>query len=213
MLDMVRIPSVNLPGDMDDIASYIRSWMEKRGFIVETYEPRKGRISLVTEIGEEKRPTLILNGHMDVVPTGDLKRWKFPPYSGDIREGKILGRGATDMKGGLTSIIAAFTAISNVVEKLPGKLILTAVPDEETGGEHGSSWLVKTGKVQGEACLIGEPSGIHGSFIGEKGLCWLRLESRGIPAHGSLPMLGENAIEKLARASVAMATAVWKPKV
>jgi len=197
--DMVRIPSENPPGDMGEMASFLRGFLEERGFAVEAYEPEKGRINLVARIGAGE-PTLILNGHMDVVPAGDRERWDFPPYCGELREGKILGRGATDMKGGLTSLIAAFVAVSQAVGDLPGTLVLTIVPDEETGGEHGSRWLVETGKVRGEACLIGEPTSMVGSFVGEKGICWLRLSARGVPAHGSLPMLGENAIEKLAAA-------------
>jgi len=198
--DMIKIPSENPPGDMSEVASFIRSWLNDHGFIVDSYEPEKGRVSLVTTVGEEEKPALILNGHMDVVPAGDLKSWKFPPYCGEVKEGKILGRGASDMKGGLTSAIAAFVAISNIVEKLPGRIILTAVPDEETGGVHGAGWLVENDKIRGDACLIGEPTGLAGAFIGEKGICWLRLEAKGVPAHGSLPMLGENAIEKLTRA-------------
>jgi succinyl-diaminopimelate desuccinylase len=198
--DLVRIPSENPPCNMTEISSFIRGWLEDRGFTVEAYEPEKGMISLVTKIGEAERPALILNGHMDVVPAGDPKRWEFPPYCGEVRGGKILGRGATDMKGGLTSFIAAFTVVSELAEGLPGRLILNAVPDEETGGQYGSKWLVDTGRVYGDACLIGEPSGIISSFVGEKGLCWLRLKSKGLPGHGSLPMLGENAIEKLAKA-------------
>jgi len=197
--DMVRIPSENPPGDMGQMASFLRGFLEERGFAVEAYEPEKGRINLVARIGAGE-PTLILNGHMDVVPAGDRERWDFPPYCGELREGKILGRGATDMKGGLTSLIAAFVAVSQAVGDLPGTLVLTIVPDEETGGEYGSRWLVETGKVRGEACLIGEPTSMVGSFVGEKGICWLRLSARGVPAHGSLPMLGENAIEKLAAA-------------
>ena len=198
--EMVKIPSENPPGDMSEIASFIRSWLDDRGLNTESYEPEKGRISLVSSLGEGKGSTLILNGHMDVVPAGDLKRWEFPPYCGEVKKGKILGRGAADMKGGLTSLIMGFEAISKVIEKIPGKIILTVVPDEETGGAYGTGWLVENNKVLGDACLIGEPSGISGCFIGEKGLCWLRLEAKGVPAHGSLPMLGENAIEKLARA-------------
>jgi len=198
--DMVRIPSENPPGDMSEIASFVRGYLEDRGFAVEADEPEKGRISLVTKMGEAKEPALILNGHMDVVPAGDRERWDFPPYCGELREGKILGRGATDMKGGLASLIAAFTAISEVAGDLPGTLILTAVPDEETGGQYGSQRLVETGEVRGDACIIGEPTSLVGSFVGEKGLCWLKLSSKGVPAHGSLPMLGENAIEKLVAA-------------
>lgn len=198
--DMVKIPSENPPGDMNGISSFIRSWLEDRGFTVELFEPEKGRISLVTATGDGQGPTLLLNGHMDVVPAGDPKQWEYPPFSGEVKEGKILGRGATDMKGGLSSVIAAFVAVSEVAEELSGKILLVAVPDEETGGLYGSSWLLENNKVAGDACLIGENSGIRESWIGEKGCCWLHLETRGTPAHGSLPMLGENAIEKLTRA-------------
>lgn len=198
--DMVKIPSENPPGDMGTIASFIRSWLEDRGHTVKMYEPRKGRINALARIGEGKGSALILNGHMDVVPAGDSKRWSFPPFCGKVKGGKILGRGATDMKGGLASLMAAFVTVSEFAKHLAGKLVLTIVPDEETGGEFGSKWLVERGKVAGDACLIGEPSGVRASFIGEKGLCWLRLGSKGLPGHGSLPMLGENAIEKLARA-------------
>lgn len=197
--DMIKIPSENPPGDMSEIASFIRDWLKDQGFTVETYEPKKGRINLVTKICGLKKPVLILNGHMDVVPAGDPKRWDFPPYCGEIKGGKVLGRGATDMKGGLASIIAAFTAVSAVREP-QGTLILTIVSDEETGGEYGTKWLLDTGKIHGDACLIGENSSLYTSFIGEKGLCWLRLKSRGTSAHASCPALGENAIEKLMRA-------------
>ena len=198
--ELVKIPSENPPGDMGDIALFVKGWLEKRGLKVETYEPERGKVSLISKIGEVDKPALILNGHMDVVPAGDPKRWDFPPYCGEVKGGKVLGRGATDMKGGLTSIIVAFTTVFQLVKALPGRVILNAVPDEETGGEHGSGWCVKIGKVQGDACLIGEPSGIRHSFIGEKGICWLRLNSEGVPAHGSLPMFGDNAIEKLVKA-------------
>lgn len=198
--ELVKIPSENPPGDVKDIASFIEDWLETRGLKVEAYEPERGRVSLISKIGETDRPAIILNGHMDVVPAGNPKRWNFPPYCGEVKGSKVLGRGATDMKGGLTSIIVAFATVFQVVKALPGRVILNAVPDEETGGEYGSGWCVKTGKVQGDACLIGEPSGIRHSFIGEKGICWLRLNSEGVPAHGSLPMLGDNAIEKLVKA-------------
>ena len=70
----------------------------------------------------------------------------------------------------------------------------------ETGGEHGARWLVEQGLLRGDACLMAEPSTIHASVVAEKGICWLKVRAPGRPAHGSLPMLGENAIEKAARA-------------
>ena len=197
---MVKIPSENPPGDMTEIASFITSWLGGRGFAVEAYEPEKGKINLVARTGGTEGPALILNGHMDVVSAGDPERWDFPPYCGEVRGGRILGRGAADMKGGLASIMMASTAILEVLGDSPGGLVLNVVSDEEVGGHYGSEWCVQNSKVEGDACIIGEPTGANSSFVGEKGICWLRLESRGIPAHGSLPMLGENAIERLVKA-------------
>lgn len=197
--DMISIPSENPPGDARAIASFIKSWLEDHSSTVEVYEPETGKVSLVAKTGKDLSPSLILNGHMDVVPAGDQERWKLPPFCGEIKEGRIHGRGATDMKGGLTSILVAFVALLNIADDLPGRLVLNAVPDEETGGLYGSKWCLDNGKVQGDACLIGEPTGTINSFLGEKGVCWLRLSAKGVPAHGSLPMMGENAIEKLIR--------------
>lgn len=194
--EMVKIPSENPPGDMSEMAYFIRNLLENHGIPVESYEPAKGKINLVAKIGEG-RPSLILNGHMDVVPAGDTTRWDFPPFSGEIKEGKIFGRGATDMKGGLSSIISAFILVFDTFESLSGTVTLAIVPDEETGAEYGARWLTENRKVQGDACLIGGAP-MNGCLIGEKGLCQLRLKSTGTPAHGSLPMLGDNAIEKLA---------------
>lgn len=195
--NMVRIPSENPPGDMSEIALFIQKYLEEHDLPVQKYEPEKGRISLVSTIGNKREPSLILNGHMDVVPAGDKDRWDFPPFSGKIKDGKILGRGSTDMKGGLTCLIAAFSIINQYVDNLPGTITLTVVPDEETGGAYGTSWLIDSGKVKGNACIVGEPGSLEKTYVGEKGACWLQLSSKGIPAHGSLPVFGENAIEKL----------------
>jgi len=198
--EMVKIPSENPPGDMREIASFIAGWLGDYGFFVEAYEPDKGKVNLVAKIGGMEGPALILNGHMDVVSAGNAERWDFPPFCGEVRGGRILGRGAADMKGGLASIMMASTAVLEILGDPPGRLVLNIVSDEEVGGHYGSEWCVENGKVDGDGCIIGEPTGANSSFVGEKGICWLRLKSKGIPAHGSLPMLGENAIERLVRA-------------
>jgi len=195
--NMVKIPSENPPGDMSEIALFIQNYLEDHDLPAHKYEPEKGKISLVSTIGNKKEPSLILNGHMDVVPAGDKDRWDFPPFSGKVEGGKILGRGSTDMKGGLTCLIAAFSIINQYVDNLPGTITLSVVPDEETGGDYGTSWLIDNEKVKGNACIVGEPGSLDKTYVGEKGACWLRLSSKGIPAHGSLPVFGENAIEKL----------------
>ncbi len=195
---LIRIPSENPPGDVSSVAAAIEEWLEARGFSVDKHEPERGRVNLVAKIGAGK-PVLVLDGHMDVVPAGDPSKWSFDPYCGEVRGGRILGRGSADVKGGLTSLIFAFDALSRIEEELSGTLVLAAVADEETGGSLGTGWLLERGILECDACLVAEPSGTAAAFLGEKGFCWLEVRARGAPAHASLPMLGENAIEKAAR--------------
>jgi len=113
-----------------------------------------------------------------------------------VREGRVLGRGSTDMKGGVACIMAVFHALSGLVEssELAGRLTLALTCDEETGGRFGAGFLAEKGLLDADGCLIAEPSTPYMAILGERGLCWLRLVARGRPAHGSVPKLGRNAI-------------------
>lgn len=195
---LVQTPSENPPGDVRKVASVVDDLLEEYGIKGIRYEPERGRVSVVAKVGKG-RGGVILDGHMDVVPAGDRGRWKFDPFCGLLRGGQVLGRGADDMKGGLTSLIWAFIAAVSLGIDLPKPLTLAAVPDEETGGMLGSKWLLDHGKIGGDVCLIGEPTGTNTCGVGEKGVCQFKLVAYGKPAHGSLPMLGENAILKLTR--------------
>ncbi|AEA11701.1 acetylornithine deacetylase or succinyl-diaminopimelate desuccinylase [Thermoproteus uzoniensis 768-20] len=185
---------------MTKAAEYIKEWLAKRGFSAKIYEYQRGKPNVVARVGSGK-PVLILNGHTDVVPPGDVGKWTVPPFSGKIVEGRIYGRGSTDMKGGLAVIMAAFADIAPAVEKAgAGSLVLAATADEEVGGHAGVEALVKDGVLSGDAAIVAEPSGPDKYCIGEKGLSQVKLVARGKPAHGSLPLLGENAIVKLIKA-------------
>ncbi|ADN49702.1 M20 family metallopeptidase [Vulcanisaeta distributa] len=197
---LIQIPSVNPPGYTVNIAGFIRDWLGERGFKSEFREYAKDKPNVIARVGRGK-PVLILNGHMDVVPPGDDSRWVYPPFSGKIVEGRIYGRGATDMKGGLAVIMMVFTELAPLIERQgSGTLIFSATADEETGGHPGVEALVRDGVLVGDAAIVAEPSGSSRYYIGEKGLCQVKLVTRGRPAHGSLPILGENAIMKLAAA-------------
>ena len=192
---LVRAPSENPPGDVFLAAETALSWLSERGHKVAVHEPEKGRVNLLARVGDG-RPCLALMGHLDVVPAGDRGRWSFDPFCGEIQGGRILGRGATDMKGGVACIMAVFHALSGLVDELGGSLVLALVCDEETGGHLGTGWLVRQGLLSDvDACLIAEPTTPYMAVLGERGVCWLRLRARGRPAHGSVPSLGLNAIE------------------
>ena len=197
---LVQIDSTNPPGDVTGVVGFIRDWLSARGFSSSIYEYVKGKPNLVAKVGSG-RPVLILNGHTDVVPPGDTSRWTYPPFSGKIIEGKVYGRGSTDMKGGLAVIMMVFAELGHVIEgKGSGTLVFSATADEEVGGHAGVEALVKDNVLMGDAAIVAEPTGFSRYCIAEKGLSQVRLVARGRPAHGSLPVLGDNAIMRLIKA-------------
>ncbi len=194
--NLIKIKSVNPPGDMTEIAAFIQDLLEENGLKVERIEPEPGRITLISSIGSGDKE-LVLNGHMDVVPVGDPTRWSFDPFSGKIVDGYLLGRGASDMKGGLAGLIWAFIKASKYESLFNGKLTLVVVPDEETGGLYGTKYLVDNGIHLGTSVIIGEPTGIDFIDVGQKGILWLKMVFHGKPTHGSLaPYVGDNAVFK-----------------
>jgi succinyl-diaminopimelate desuccinylase len=191
--NLIKIPTVNPPGEnLYEAVNFMRDWLAQKGISSQIIEFEKGWPILIAEKRGSKNFTILLNGHFDVVPIGDKSKWSEEPFSGKIVNGKIIGRGATDMKGGLGVILKIF---SEIYDKLDYNLILTAVSDEETGGKHGSKYLAE--KYSPNLVLIAEPSVSRGINIGEKGLFQLKLIAKGKTAHGSLPSLGENAIMKI----------------
>jgi succinyl-diaminopimelate desuccinylase len=147
------------------------------------------------------KPSLILCGHIDVVPAGDVSRWKVDPYEGAIKGDRVFGRGASDQKGGVAAMLMAAVAAEDFEDMLPGKVTVACVSDEEAKGPGGAHWLLENNKLSGNSCLITEPTGYLDSpytiTAGERGTYWLRLKARGLPAHASKPVLGKNAIDLL----------------
>jgi len=202
--ELIQAKGENPPGDVHEAASVIERFLEREGINRERFEPQKGHVSVLGRVGEGK-PALILCGHIDVVPAGDASKWASPPYSGDLTEGKILGRGASDMKGGVAAMLMALAVVKDFEADLPGVVTVASVCDEEAQGPGGAIWLLENKKLRGDACLITEPTGYledgskgnYSIVAGEKGTCWLLITASGEPAHGSLPPLGRNAILNL----------------
>ncbi len=200
---VIQIPSENPPGRTTELVSFLRDYLESNGLRVEIHEPQKDMPNLVATIGSDKTPNLVLNAHMDVYPaeTGGGEEWTVPPFSGTLVDGKIFGRGASDMKGGLTALVQTFVLLANIEKELRGRLTLTLVSDEESGGRWGTQWLLdNVPAVLGDACLSGEPTAPRAVGIGEKGILWLRLKGYGKSYQGAYTTLGDNAIVKITKA-------------
>ncbi|RGX55579.1 M20 family peptidase [Anaerotruncus sp. AF02-27] len=197
---LIRIPSVNPPGEMEAVTAFICDYLKAHGIACEILRPTPQTPNIVARMGRPGGRRLLLNGHSDVVPVGNLEKWDFDPFCGEIRDGKILGRGTSDMKCGLAGLLFVMGLLAEEKADLGGELLLTVVPDEEVSGAWGTKWLVESGAVTGDACLIAEPTGYFNCEIGQKGSCWIQLSVSGTPAHGSLsPFVGDNAIVKLMR--------------
>ncbi len=163
----------------DCIAEHIRGL----GMAIDRFEALPGRDDVVGILsGASDGPSLILNGHVDVVPAGDPALWTCDPWSGEVSGGKIWGRGACDMKGGLAAAIGALSALGDVGVRLAGDVVVQAVVDEESGGP-GTRVAVK--RHRADAAIVLEPTA--GSIMPvEGGLEWLRVVVAGRSGHSAL---------------------------
>jgi len=197
---LIQAKGENPPGDVSETARVVESFLREEGINHQAFEPIKGHRSVVATLGKGK-PSLLLCGHIDVVPAGDLSKWSVHPYKGEIKQGRLYGRGATDMKGGVAAMLMALSTLRKYENELTGKVTVASVSDEEAQGPGGALWLLKNKKLSGDMCLITEPTGYldekYSIVAGERGTCWLRITAYGKPAHGSTPVLGKNAIETL----------------
>lgn len=191
--ELVRVKSFK--GNEIEIARIVRKKLRNYG-INSKLVGEDRRKSLIAEMGSGNK-SLILCGHLDTVPPGDPKKWRFPPFSARIHKGRMYGRGSCDMKGGVASLVFAFIALKECRERIAGKVKLALTWGEETG-LFGMKELVRSG-IKADAAIIGEPSK-KCIEIGARGVLRLELETIGKSAHsGSLTHKGINATTKMAR--------------
>jgi succinyl-diaminopimelate desuccinylase len=200
--DLVRIPSVLRPGDSTAteaaVASHVEGWMRSQGFDVEVQQVAPGRPNVLGAIGEAAAgPTLLLEGHTDVVTEGDPSAWTHPPFAAELVDGKIYGRGAADMKSGLAAAMIAAAAIKRSGAPLAGRLVVGALVDEE-GDMIGAKHLCATpiGRAL-SAAIVCEPED-NELCLEQRGVVWARVTARGRMAHGAMPEAGANPIAALA---------------
>lgn len=137
--------------------------------------------------------SIIFNGHIDVVPAGDREQWDFDPYSGKVVDGKMYGRGVTDMKGGNVAMLLAIKALQNIGIQLKGDVIFQSVVEEESGGSGTLAAVLKGYKA--DAAIIPEPTNMK-VFPKQQGSMWFRVHVKGRSAHGGTRYQGVSAIEK-----------------
>jgi succinyl-diaminopimelate desuccinylase len=199
--DLIRTPSVVRPGDPTAteaaVARQIEAWLRKQGFDLDVQEVAPGRPNVVAWLGEPERgPSLLLEGHTDVVTEGDPAEWTHPPFAAERVDGRIYGRGAADMKGGLAAMMIAAAAIKRSGVALGGRLVLGALVDEE-GEMRGAKHFCTTAIGRAlSAAIICEPEQ-NELCLEQRGVVWARVEIHGRMAHGAMPDTGVNPITAL----------------
>lgn len=176
-------------------ADLVADVLDDAGFDVRVDEPLPGRANVVARFGAE--PTITFTGHLDTVPAEE-SGWSFDPMSGEVRDGRLLGRGSSDMKAGVAcQVTAAVRAARERPADTAVQLVLTF--GEETGCD-GAALVDPASLVPADLLLVAEPTG-NRPVLGHKGTLWLKVTAHGVSAHGSRPELGRNAIAALAGAA------------
>jgi len=183
-------------------------------------ESHPGRASVVARIegADSSRPALLIHGHLDVVPA-DPADWRVHPFSGEIRDGCVWGRGAVDMKDMDAMMLAVVRQRQAEGRRPPRDIVLAFLADEEAGGTYGATWLVDNHPelFDGVTEAIGEVGGFSATIGGrrlyliqtaEKGMAWMRLTTRGTAGHGSM-LQPDNAVTELAEAVARLGRHQW----
>jgi len=198
--ELIRIDSQNPPSDTSKLVTKIESIIGTSPHIEHRrISPKPPITNLVAKVaGNAGGRRLVFNGHLDTFPIGNKSNWSVGPLSGDIKDGKIFGRGACDMKAGVAGSVMAFLLLAEFRDSWSGEAVLTLVGDEETGGAWGTKYLLEhVEEASGDALINGDTGSPEIVRFGEKGLIWLSLETTGKAGHGAHVHLGRNAIRTL----------------
>ena len=206
--DLIRFPTVNPPGEAyTPCAEFIANRLRKRRFETQLIRgqdtpgdsDRYPRTNVVARFdGRGHGPTVHFNSHIDVVEAGE--GWTVDPYGGIVKDGRVYGRGACDMKGGLAASIIAAEVFMDVYPDFPGAIEISGTVDEESGGFGGVAYLASKGffsKPRVDHVIIPEPLNKDRICLGHRGVWWAEIETKGRIAHGSMPFLGDSAIRHM----------------
>lgn len=206
--DLIRFPTVNPPGEAyRPCAEYIATRLRRRGFETELVRAegtpgdndRYPRTNVVARFdGRTPGPCVHFNSHIDVVEAGE--GWTVDPFAGVVRDGRVYGRGACDMKGGLAASIIAAESFLDTYPDFPGAIEISGTVDEESGGFGGVAHLAGLGYFSApkvDHVIIPEPLNKDRICLGHRGVWWAEIETMGEIAHGSMPFLGDNAVRHM----------------
>ena len=212
---LVRIPSVNtgaMPtGDETPVAEYARDWLAEDGIESEILESAPNRGNLLSRMeGRSGNAGLLFMSHSDVVPVEDIDKWRFPPFSATVADGRVFGRGASDCKALLTAQLMAMRLLKRNDIQLEDSLVLACGADEEHGGRYGFGWLADNYPEKLAAPYAvneggGTPIEAAGNLtyvlgVGEKGRLQIEIDIKGTSGHASVPWQSTNAMYRLSRA-------------
>ncbi len=193
--ELVRFNTVSLPGNEEPCARYIHDFLADSGVDSHLHAFQPNRANLIARIGPQNKKGLLLSGHLDVVPSGDLNQWVRPPFEPEVRDGRLFGRGAADMKGSVACILRAVANLSK--EEYKRQLTLAFTAGEEIGYD-GLKALLKDEKITSNDAqfgINGEPTELKAVHL-HKGRVVLVVDIHGKTAHASTPELGVSAIDR-----------------
>jgi succinyl-diaminopimelate desuccinylase len=200
-LELLSFDTQNPPGETTAIFESLVATIEEFGLDLEWITDDEAKPNIVATIPGEREWTLLYEGHVDTVPY-DAEQWSCDPL-GERVDDRLYGRGATDMKGAIAAMLETMRLYATRDERPPITLQFAFVSDEETGGDAGLTTLLETTDFDPDACVVGETTSRNGRYsvsVADRGNIWLTLEATGTAAHGSRPMIGENAIDRLTTA-------------
>jgi acetylornithine deacetylase/succinyl-diaminopimelate desuccinylase-like protein len=205
--ELLRLDTVNPPGNETVAAHLLRDYLERNGIACELVGRVPERLNLIARLPGGDGPNVMLTGHTDTV-LADPAEWSRDPWSGDVVDGEVWGRGALDMKGHVAAAAVAFASLARQGVTLPGDVVLAIVADEEVGNDFGMSWLVvnhpelmrtdfSVNEGAGERCVLGGRV-FYLCSVAEKMTAPFTIRFRGRSGHAADPYVADNALFKVA---------------
>ncbi|MCM3712997.1 M20 family metallopeptidase [Alkalihalobacillus oceani] len=192
---LISIPShTDLEGREVDVANYLHEFFQSEGIDCYLQEVVDGRSNVIATLkGSGEGPSMMYNGHIDTVPPLAMEN----PFTPIEKDGKLYGRGSTDMKAGVATMAYALILLKRLGIKLKGDLIFAGVIDEESSRSSGTYYIVENGPKT-DLAIVGEPTNLH-PVVAHKGINYYEISFKGVPVHSSVPENGENAISAAAK--------------